>query len=81
MVKLCYKGTKCGLRISDLYQTMPKDQSETLCEALEKNWERELELSKGKKKKPSLLKAICKTYYQKYMLQGMALFCLMVLGR
>ncbi|XP_044268658.1 ATP-binding cassette sub-family C member 4-like [Tribolium madens] len=75
MVKLCYKGTKKGLEIADLYKTLSSDQSEKLTDELEKHWNEEVERNKLKlQKPPSLTRAIVKTFLWKYMGFGILLF-------
>ncbi|EFA04472.2 putative multidrug resistance-associated protein lethal(2)03659-like Protein [Tribolium castaneum] len=75
MVKLCYKGTKKGLEIADLYKTLSCDQSEKLTDELEKHWNEEVEKNKLKlQKPPSLTRAIVKTFLWKYMGFGILLF-------
>lgn len=74
MIKLCYKGTRHGLQIGDLYKTLYDDKSEDLGDKLEKNWQRECAKAKEKHKKPSLFTALTKTFFWQYMIWGFVLF-------
>lgn len=78
MAKLFYKGAKKGLQISDLYKNAKSDESEYLADRLEKNWDRQVEISKHKGGNPSLLRALIKTFFWEYMLFGLAFFILYV---
>lgn len=73
MIKLCYKGTKYSLQISDLYKTLYEDKSEFLGDKLEDNWRNECIRAKEKQTSPSLLRALIKTFIWRYMLYGLIL--------
>lgn len=81
MAKLFYKGAKKGLQVSDLYKHMKSDDSESLGDKLERNWNREVEKSKNGNKEPSLLKAMFKTFIWGYMYYGIMFFILFVILR
>nr|CAH7718236.1 unnamed protein product [Callosobruchus chinensis] len=66
-------GYRTHLRVKDIYNTTKDDMSETLADRLERNWNNELR-NKDKKKKPSLKKAIFKTFYKKYIFLGILQF-------
>lgn len=68
-------GTKRKIQLSDLYKSRPVDKSEFLGDKLQKYWEKELIQIKGKPyKKPSLLRALFKTFIWDYLLCGLYLF-------
>lgn len=81
MIKLCYKGTRKGLQVFDLYKTQPCNQSEQLTNTLQKHWNDELTKSKMKNHHPSLIRALVKTFFWKYMLCGVFLFLQMIFLR
>nr|XP_046485751.1 ATP-binding cassette sub-family C member 4-like isoform X2 [Neodiprion pinetum] len=79
------KGAKRDLQITDLYDPLKSDESERLCNRLEREWQKELakakespmvgEGSKRKpKKKPSLTLALVRMFWFKFMLQGLLFF-------
>ncbi|XP_006814818.1 ATP-binding cassette sub-family C member 4-like, partial [Saccoglossus kowalevskii] len=65
-------GYKNKLEVTDMYETMPEDSSEQLANKLEKQWNKEL--CKQKNRKPSLTRAIIRTFGVKYMLIGIIVF-------
>lgn len=65
------KGYGEDLKVEDLYDTLPSDRSEMLGDQLEKFWKREIISAKINKRKPSLLRAIVKTFGRLYCLVGM----------
>lgn len=81
MAKLFYKGAKRGLQVSDLYKHLKCDDSEVLGNKLEKHWLSEVEKSKNKDSGPSLLNALCKTFFWGYMFYGFLFFVLFVVLR
>lgn len=81
MAGLFYKGSKKGLEVKDLYKTMDSDRSNKLGDTLEKNWEEEIVRAKKVNTKPSLLRALTRTYLKKYMIYGGGLFILYVVLR
>ncbi|CAH0557999.1 unnamed protein product [Brassicogethes aeneus] len=74
MIRLFRKGSSRGLKVQDLYKTLPTDQSDHLGDVLEGNWNEEIAKAKAKNKKPSLIKALAKTYLGKYMCWGVVMF-------
>lgn len=64
------KGVSKGLSVEDLYDPLEGDYSEPLGDDLEKNWSKELLDSKTKGRKPSLMRAISKTFLWSYMVWG-----------
>ncbi|XP_068086395.1 ATP-binding cassette sub-family C member 4 [Anabrus simplex] len=64
-------GNRKDLTEEDLYNTLPEDMSQTLGDKLEKHWRSELAVdSKTGKKKPSLTRAIRRTFGWSYMRIG-----------
>ncbi|KAJ8684127.1 hypothetical protein QAD02_019919 [Eretmocerus hayati] len=59
-------GKKHDLEAKDLHNTLPCDLSERLGDQLEKFWKREVDQSQQNKKKPSLLRALRKTFGWSY---------------
>ncbi|CAH0557993.1 unnamed protein product [Brassicogethes aeneus] len=74
MIRLFRKGSSKGLEVQDLYKTLPTDQSDHLGDVLEGNWNKELAKAKAKNKKPSLIRALAKTYLGNYMWWGVVMF-------
>ncbi|KAG5876595.1 hypothetical protein JTB14_021562 [Gonioctena quinquepunctata] len=74
MVEVVKKGTKAGLEILDLYKALDADKSKFLGDKLEKNWENEIHKAKEKNAKPSLMRALSKTFLLDYMLWGLMFF-------
>ncbi|XP_057334744.1 ATP-binding cassette sub-family C member 4-like [Microplitis mediator] len=77
------KGARNGITADDLYTTLASDKSETLTDNLERAWGDELKKlkvnennqsnvdnRKAKSPKPSLLRAIIKTFWVKYAIIG-----------
>lgn len=61
--------------MKDLYLHQNSDASSEITNVLEKNWKYEIESAQGKhKRKPSLYRAIRKTFFRNYMLKGLAVF-------
>ncbi|KAI2474163.1 ATP-binding cassette sub-family C member 4 [Diabrotica virgifera virgifera] len=62
--------------VDDVYNTLEGDKSDYLGNRLEKHWNTETELvNKRAKKKPSLLKAIVKTFWVEYAFLGLITAC------
>ncbi|CAH0557997.1 unnamed protein product [Brassicogethes aeneus] len=74
MIRLFRKGSRKVLEVQDLYKTLPADQSDHLGDVLEGNWNEEIAKAKAKNKKPSLIRALAKTYLGKYMCWGVVIF-------
>ncbi|KAI2474051.1 ATP binding cassette (ABC) transporter subfamily C member [Diabrotica virgifera virgifera] len=70
MIPLIRRGTKQNLEINDLYKTLKKDQSKRLTDALEKNWQKQVDKAKKKGGKPSVLMAISRTFAFEFMMYG-----------
>ncbi|KAL3283449.1 hypothetical protein HHI36_006594 [Cryptolaemus montrouzieri] len=62
MGQICYEGNTTGLELKSLYKVQDRDKSKKLADELQKLWDAEIESSKLKNKKPSLLKTIFKAY-------------------
>ncbi|CAO1401294.1 unnamed protein product [Diamesa serratosioi] len=60
------KGYSKVLELEDLFKPLEVDKSEVLGTRLEKNWFKQL----GGKKRPSLIKALCRTFWPEYTLLG-----------
>ncbi|XP_059049024.1 ATP-binding cassette subfamily C member 4-like [Achroia grisella] len=70
-INLFKKGYKNGVNIEDIWQTRQRDLSGQLTDRLEVAWENELYKAKSTKNyKPSLFKAIARTFWLEYMLSG-----------
>uniref|UniRef100_A0A0U9HSH2 Putative ABCC protein n=1 Tax=Chrysomela populi TaxID=154003 RepID=A0A0U9HSH2_CHRPP len=73
-------GYQNNLQVKDIYNTTEYDLSGSLADELERNWMNEIERENGKKEngkkksKPSLTKAIFKTFYKPYSVYGICLF-------
>ncbi|XP_072393715.1 ATP-binding cassette sub-family C member 4-like isoform X6 [Diabrotica undecimpunctata] len=78
LIKLVQQGTKKQLEISDLYETLDKDNSKKLGDCLEGHWKAEILKSQIKKTSPSLLKAIIKAFYFEFLIYGLVWFILNV---
>ncbi|XP_072393714.1 ATP-binding cassette sub-family C member 4-like isoform X5 [Diabrotica undecimpunctata] len=81
LIKLVQQGTKKQLEISDLYETLDKDNSKKLGDCLEGHWKAEILKSQIKKTSPSLLKAIIKAFYFEFLIYGLVWFILNVVLR
>ncbi|XP_046622340.1 ATP-binding cassette subfamily C member 4-like [Neodiprion virginianus] len=91
MIPIFWKGAKRDLQVTDLYDPLKYDESGSLGDRLQTEWEKELikadgELVLGKdgkkkaRKQPSLTWAIVRVFWVRYMIQGLLLFVqLMVL--
>ncbi|XP_070491925.1 probable multidrug resistance-associated protein lethal(2)03659 [Chironomus tepperi] len=66
-IDLFRKGYKKDLEVEDLYKPLKCDESEKLGDRLEKNWNRQINKSN---KRPSLIKAITKTFWREYLVLG-----------
>ncbi|XP_057653038.1 ATP-binding cassette sub-family C member 4-like isoform X2 [Diorhabda carinulata] len=71
IIPLVRRGTRHNLELIDLYKVLEGDESKGLADALAKNWQNEIHKKSGQKIKPSLLKAITKTYYKEFFLYGL----------
>ncbi|XP_050294676.1 ATP-binding cassette subfamily C member 4-like [Anthonomus grandis grandis] len=67
-------GYNNDLHIKDIYNTTKPDLSGPLGDALERNWNAEVLNSQKTKKKPSLQRAIFKTFAKIYMFYGFIIF-------
>nr|XP_023022905.1 probable multidrug resistance-associated protein lethal(2)03659 [Leptinotarsa decemlineata] len=69
-------GYKNDLQLKDIYKATSRDQCGKLADELEKNWEAELKRASvsKKNKKPSLKKAIFKTFVKPFSLYGIYFF-------
>ncbi|CAD6203315.1 GSCOCT00009756001.2-RA-CDS [Cotesia congregata] len=82
-LELFKRGARNGITMDDLYTPLPADKSETLTDNLERAWSDELKKLKPnqsqknddnhttKPVKPSLLRAIIKTFWVKFAVMGM----------
>ncbi|CAH1981029.1 unnamed protein product [Acanthoscelides obtectus] len=76
-------GYKHDLEIKDIYNTTKSDLSAALGDQLEKNWLKEVQRAakhKDRPRKPSLSRAIFKTFYKTYLVYGLFLLfqCLVI---
>ncbi|XP_053404593.1 ATP-binding cassette sub-family C member 4-like isoform X3 [Mercenaria mercenaria] len=74
MNPLFKKGYARQLEVEDMYNVTVEDQSDRLGETLEKEWRKEMNKSKGGKRKPSLFKALFRMFGLEYILLGFVLF-------
>ncbi|XP_073944220.1 probable multidrug resistance-associated protein lethal(2)03659 [Choristoneura fumiferana] len=65
------KGYKQGITVEELWQARDNDQSGRLGDQLEQAWQRELDDADRTGSKPSLTKAIVRTFWLQYMLCGL----------
>ncbi|XP_030831926.1 multidrug resistance-associated protein 4 isoform X1 [Strongylocentrotus purpuratus] len=63
------------VQTNDLYEIMEEDSSDFLGKNLEKNWDKEVTNLKEKGKRPSLVRAVIKTYGWIYALYGILFIC------
>lgn len=71
-IPLFYIGTKRKIHLTDLYKTLFTDKSETVGDQLERNWAKEVKRAAEKPHiKPSLLKALVKTFFWDYSIYGL----------
>ncbi|XP_049775390.1 ATP-binding cassette sub-family C member 4-like [Schistocerca cancellata] len=61
---LIWKSFRKGITEDDLYDTLEEDITGTLGDELERNWEKQLEKSKTRDRKPSLMKALVVTFWK-----------------
>ncbi|GFN81851.1 cystic fibrosis transmembrane conductance regulator [Plakobranchus ocellatus] len=66
------KGCKGWLEETDMYNTCPSDQSKILGDKIESSWKKEL-MCKDLGGKPSLLRALVRTFWLEYVLWGLIL--------
>lgn len=66
-------GFKKPLETSDFYQVLNEDESQLLCEKLEKAWDLQIQTSKEKNTPPRLHNAIFAVFGRKYCLLGIIL--------
>ncbi|CAK1599824.1 unnamed protein product [Parnassius mnemosyne] len=64
------KGYKQGLTIEDLFQARDSDRSGRLGDRLEEAWQKEIDNARHKDSKPSLAKAIIRSFWLEYMICG-----------
>ncbi|XP_020296897.1 multidrug resistance-associated protein 4-like isoform X1 [Pseudomyrmex gracilis] len=69
-INLFKTGYRKNLEIEDLYDPLKTDRSNVLGDRLEKHWKVELENSKKRKRKPSLLITIFLTFLKEYSILG-----------
>lgn len=68
--KLFHRGYKNGLTIDDLCHARDGDNSARLGDRLEVSWRKELDVAKNNGTKPSLSRAIVRTFWLQYMTCG-----------
>ncbi|KAG5866797.1 hypothetical protein JTB14_031470 [Gonioctena quinquepunctata] len=70
-IPIFIKGRKKTLDVDDLYNPLPNDRSTLLGNALERNWNKQVENArKDPNKKPSLFKAVIRTFWVEYAMLG-----------
>lgn len=65
---------KGNLKIGDIFKPEDADESARLTETLEKHWDSEVLRAKSKKCEPSLMRALIRTFFWRYMFYGILLF-------
>ena len=75
MTSFLWNGSKKNLEKEDLYKVLSQDESETLGNQLEEQWDKELAkrskaLKNGDNYKPSLLKAMIRAFGPKFAFLG-----------
>nr|AHK05652.1 ATP-binding cassette transporter sub-family C member 4 [Tigriopus japonicus] len=73
---LMWLGYKKNLEIQDLYRALKIDQSADLNSRIEKHWQRELDkqAQSNNKHKPSLFRAVIRTFYGEFCFLGLFTF-------
>ncbi|XP_071488858.1 ATP-binding cassette sub-family C member 4-like [Diadema antillarum] len=71
LFKYGYKNT---LEMPQLHRVCPSDSAEALADSLERNWRTELQSAECRHKKPSLLRALAKTFWRPLAFSGMIVF-------
>ncbi|KAG7304443.1 ABCC5 [Plutella xylostella] len=79
--KLFHHGYKHGFTINDLSKARDVDHSEVLGDRLEAAWQREVDTAKREGGKPSLSKAIVRTFWVEYMMLGVLVAMLFIFIR
>lgn len=74
MVDLFRTSMKGSLKIGDMFKAELADESARLSEQLENHWDSEVFKTKNKGYKPSLMKALCRTFFWRYMFYGILQF-------
>ncbi|CAH1159391.1 unnamed protein product [Phaedon cochleariae] len=67
-------GYKKDLEVKDIYNTTNSDLSGPLGDKLEENWKYEVDRARSNKQKPSLKRAIFKTFWRSYAVYGFYFF-------
>ncbi|XP_055303160.1 ATP-binding cassette sub-family C member 4-like [Sitodiplosis mosellana] len=70
VIPLFWKGTRKGLNTDDLTQCLEKDESESLGDELEREWEREVERASRRKRKPRLRNAMYRMFVPHFIVDG-----------
>nr|CAB3219625.1 multidrug resistance-associated protein 1-like [Phallusia mammillata] len=74
MNELFARGNKRDLKEEDLPHLKERDTSLAVCQRLEKNWNAEIKKAKDEARRPSLIKAVWKTYGANWLLYGIGAF-------
>ncbi|KAJ8716036.1 hypothetical protein PYW08_013321 [Mythimna loreyi] len=75
---LFWKGYRKGLTLSDLWQARSSDASGRLGDRLEQAWQEELDNAKKNSTKPSFARAIVRSFWFEYMLNGLVVGLMMI---
>uniref|UniRef100_A0A1A9X2R7 Multidrug resistance-associated protein lethal(2)03659 n=1 Tax=Glossina brevipalpis TaxID=37001 RepID=A0A1A9X2R7_9MUSC len=78
-VPLLYRGSHQGLTSDDLTKCLPEDRSEDLGDKLERNWFKEIEISRYNNREPQLRNAILRTFYRSAIVDGIICLIYIVL--
>ncbi|KAL0850163.1 hypothetical protein ABMA28_012038 [Loxostege sticticalis] len=73
------RGYKSTIKLEDLWQAREGDHSGTLGDRLEEAWEHEQEIARREGGKPSLSKAIIRSFWLEYMICGIGVGILFIL--
>ncbi|XP_068086467.1 ATP-binding cassette subfamily C member 4 isoform X2 [Anabrus simplex] len=71
MLKVFRTGYKREIEVDDLFDPLDEHQSQKLGDTFQRRWEKELERAQKRKKEPSLLRVIAKTFGGPFMLYGL----------
>ncbi|XP_037896202.1 multidrug resistance-associated protein 4 [Glossina fuscipes] len=78
-IPLLYRGSRQGLTADDLTKCLPEDLSQDLGDKLERNWFKEIEVSRYNNREPHLRNAILRTFYRSAIVDGIICLVYIVL--
>ncbi|KAK5984150.1 hypothetical protein GCK32_008958, partial [Trichostrongylus colubriformis] len=74
MTGLFYKGCRKTLQVEDMYEPLPKHESEAATDRLTRAWDEEREMASKGGRDPNLMAAIRRTYWKEIAQYGILLF-------